>query len=294
MQDLVQLALIGLGQGSLYALIALGFVLIYKCSGILNLAQGEFVLLGGYLGYAFSSQFNLPWAVSIVLVLVVMALVSMVLERVALRPLIGQPLLPQILVTLGISSFIQGAILVVWGGTLQKPQPIFPSGGLEYGGILLSYENLFSIVLTGLLLAVFVVFFKYARLGLRMRAVADDPVAAQTVGTRLASIYQTSWVIAAVVAALGGTVLASIGGVHIGLASLGLKSVVVVLLGGMESVAGVVIAGPIVGLIEVLAIQYVDPYVGGGIKDVVSFAILIPILLIRPYGFFGWKRIDRV
>ena len=294
MQDLVQLALIGLGQGSLYALIALGFVLIYKCSGILNLAQGEFVLLGGYLGYAFSSQFNLPWAVSIVLVLVVMALVSMVLERVALRPLIGQRLLPQILVTLGISSFIQGAILVVWGGTLQKPQPIFPSGGLEYGGILLSYENLFSIVLTGLLLAVFVVFFKYARLGLRMRAVADDPVAAQTVGTRLASIYQTSWVIAAVVAALGGTVLASIGGVHIGLASLGLKSVVVVLLGGMESVAGVVIAGPIVGLIEVLAIQYVDPYVGGGIKDVVSFAILIPILLIRPYGFFGWKRIDRV
>jgi len=294
MQDFIQLVLIGLGVGSLYALIALGFVLIYKCSGILNMAQGHFVLLGGYLGYAFASQLNIPWWLSIVLVLVVIGLVSMALERFALRPMIGQPVLAQILMTLGLASFVQGGIVMFWGGAIRKPPPIFPSGGLEFGGILLSYENGFSIVLAAVLLAVFAGFFKYARIGLRMRAVADDAVAAQSLGARLSRVYQISWVIAAVVAALGGTILGSIGGVHVGLVDLGMKSVVVVLLGGLESVFGVIIAGPILGLIEAFAIQYIDPHVGGGIKDVVSFAILIPMLLIFPYGLFGWKRIDRV
>jgi len=294
MQDFIQLVFIGLGVGSLYALIALGFVLIYKCSSILNMAQGHFVLLGGYLGYAFTAQLGIPWWASIVLVLIAIAIVSLLIERFALRPMIGQPVLAQILMTLGLSSFVQGGIVMFWGGAIRKPPPIFPSGGLDFRGILLSYENALSIVVAAVLLAVFVVFFKYARIGLRMRAVADDAVAAQSLGTRLARVYQISWVIAAVVAALGGTILGSIGGVHVGLVDLGMKSVVVVLLGGLESVFGVIIAGPILGLIESLAIQYVDPYVGGGIKDVVSFAILIPMLLIFPYGLFGWKRIERV
>jgi len=284
-----------LGIGSIYALVALGFVLIYKCTGILNLAQGNLVLLGAYLGYCFAGQLGLPWWMAILIILLVVAVFAVVLERLALRPLLGKPILAQILMTLGLASLLQGFILIIWGGNLQKLPAIFPTtGALTVLNAQLSYENAAGIVLAILLLLIFAAFFKYTQIGLRMRAVADDAVAAQAVGVQLSRIYQVSWAVSGIVAALGGILLGSIGGVHGGLADLGLKSIVVVLLGGLESVYGVMIAGAILGLIEVFAIQYVDPLIGGGIQDIVAFAILIPVLLLLPYGLFGWKRIERV
>ena len=284
----------GIMTGFVYALIALGFVLIYKCSGVLNLAQGELVLFGAYIFYALSVQVGAPLLVSIPGTLVFAIVLGLLVERLIMRPLIGQPILALIMVTLGIGVILRGVMIMVWGpATLSLPR-MFPIGGINLLGISISYEYLFFAIVSVVLFGILFLFFRYTRTGLRMMAVADDQQAAQSVGIRVKTVIAMAWAIAAIVSSIGGILLTSIIGVHYSAVGIGLRAIAVVLVGGLQSVGGVLVAGPLIGAIEGLAAGYLDPLVGGGVRDVVAYAVLILGLIVRPFGLFGWKRIERV
>lgn len=284
----------GIMTGAVYALIALGFVLIYKCSGVLNLAQGELVVIGAYAFYAFGAQIGLPLWAALLSTLLAAAIMGLLVERFAIRPLIGQPILSIILVTLALGGLLRGIMMLVWGpDTLSLPR-LFPVGGLDVAGISVSYEHFFFLIVSLILIGVLTQFFRRSLLGLGMMATADDQQAAQAVGIRVTTVTAMAWVIAFLVSAVGGILLTSITGVHYSGVGIGLRAIAVVLLGGLESVIGVIIAGPLVGAIEAISAGYVDPLVGGGFRDVAAFVVMIIVLIFRPFGFFGWKRIERV
>ena len=284
----------GIMTGFVYALIALGFVLIYKCSGVLNLAQGELVLVGAYIFYALSAQLGLPLSISILATFVLAIGLGFLIERLVMRPLIGQPILALIMVTLGIAVIVRGLMIMIWGpATLSLPR-LFPVGGVRLMGTSISYEYLFFAIVSVVLFSILFLFFRYTRTGLRMMAVADDQQAAQSVGIRVRTVIALTWAIAAVVSSIGGILLTSIIGIHYSAVGIGLRAIAVVLVGGLQSVGGVLVAGPLIGAIEGLAAGYLDPLVGGGVRDVAAYVVLILVLIVRPFGFFGWKRIERV
>lgn len=284
----------GIMTGFVYALIALGFVLIYKCSGVLNLAQGELVIIGAYIFYALGSQLALPLGVAIVATLLIAIAMGFAMERAVMRPLIGQPILAVILVTLAVGGLLRGIMILVWGpNTLSLPR-LFPLGGLDILGVSVSYAHLFFVLVSLVLFAILFLFFRFSRQGLSMMAVADDQQAAQSTGVKVTVVLAMAWAIAALVSSTGGILLTSITGVHYSAVGIGLRAIAVVLAGGLESVGGVLIAGPLIGAIEGLAAGYIDPLVGGGMREVAAYIILIIVLMVRPYGFFGWKRIERV
>ncbi|MEW6033264.1 MAG: branched-chain amino acid ABC transporter permease [Chloroflexota bacterium] len=294
MSEMLSYLIPGVMTGFVYALIALGFVLIYKCSGVLNLAQGELVIIGAYMFYALSAQAGLPAGVGIVGTLLLAIGLGFLVERLVMRPLIGQPILAVILVTLAVAGLLRGIMILVWGpDTLSLPR-LFPLGGVDFLGVSISYAHLFFVLVSVVLFAVLFLFFRYSQRGLSMMAVADDQQASQSVGVRVTMVLAMAWAIAALVSATGGILLTSITGVHYSAVGIGLRAIAVVLAGGLESVGGVLIAGPLIGAMEGISAGYLDPLVGGGMRDVTAFVVLILVLMIRPYGLFGWKRIERV
>ena len=284
----------GIMIGSIYSLIALGFVLIYKASGVLNLAQGELVIIGAYFALTFLGAPGLPWAVGIVLTFLSVILMAFLIERFALRPMVGQPILALILMTLGLSMLLRGLMSAFWGDQTRLSPLVFPEVAIRLGGVTISHQYLWAFIICLTFLIIFSFFFKFTKIGLAMRAVADDQQASQSLGIPIYRIFRNSWIISGIVSAVGGILLTSITGIHYSLTVMGMKSVSVVIIGGLDSIAGSVIAGPLVGAIEYMAAGYIDPLVGGGFRDVAAYIVLIIVLIVRPYGFFGWKRIDRV
>jgi len=284
----------GIMVGSIYSLIALGFVLIYKASGVLNLAQGELVIIGAYFALTFLSIPGLPWAIGAVLTFLSVIFMAFLIERFALRPMIGQPILALILMTLGLSMLLRGLMSAFWGDQTRLSPLVFPEVAIRIGGFTISYQYLWAFIICLTFLIIFSFFFKFTKIGLAMRAVADDQQASQSLGIPIFRIFRNSWIISGIISAVGGILLTSITGIHYSLTVMGLKSVSVVIIGGLESIAGSVVAGPLVGAIEYMAAGYIDPLVGGGFRDVAAYIVLIIVLIVRPYGFFGWKRIERV
>jgi len=280
--------------GMVYALIALGFVLIWKSSSVANLALGQIVLFSSWFAYAMLVQAGLPFYIAFPLVLVFAFALGWVIERFALRPLIAQPILSLITVTLGIGYFIQGIITFIWPWSVAALPRIFPEKAVHIGPAVISQEYLWVV---GICLVVFILltlFFRYHRMGIAMRATADDQMAVQACGIPVTRVFSTSWMFACAVAAIGGILIASIGGVSYGLVETGLQSFSVVILGGLDSFVGCMVAGPIIGLARSLGDGYLTPYVWGGVKDVIPFIIIIIVMIIRPYGLFGETRIERI
>lgn len=294
MEFFVQLALNGLVVGSIYALVALGFVIIYKSSGVLNFAQGEFLLLGGYVFWALTEG-HAPWPWAAALTIVFSILLGLALERLILRPMIGEPIISVIMVTLGLSSVLRAIVLGAWG-TDTRPYPaLFSSEPFMLGPVPVSHGYLFSMLISGTLLLAFTLFFRYSRVGIAMRATAFSQEVAQSMGISVRRIFAVSWSIAAVVSALGGILLGALrGGVDGSLSVLGLKALPVVILGGLDSIAGAIVGGLLIGVLENLSGGYLDPIMGGGVKEVAPFAVLVLILMIKPYGLFGKVKIERV
>jgi branched-chain amino acid transport system permease protein len=294
MEFFLQLALNGVVVGSIYALVALGFVIIYKSSGVLNFAQGEFLLLGGYVFWALTEG-HAPWPWAAALTIVFSILLGLALERLILRPMIGEPIISVIMVTLGLSSVLRAIVLGAWG-TDTRPYPeLFSSEPLHFGPLPVSRGYLFSMVISAVLLLAFTLFFRYSRVGIAMRATAFSQEVAQSMGISVRRIFAVSWSIAAVVSALGGILLGALrGGVDGSLSVLGLKALPVVILGGLDSVAGAIVGGLIIGVLENLSGGYLDPIFGGGVKEVAPFAALVLILMVKPYGLFGKVKIERV
>ncbi len=294
MDFFLQLALNGLVVGSIYALVALGFVIIYKSSGILNFAQGEFQLLGAYVFYAICEG-HAPWPYAAGLTILFSIVLGLAVERLILRPMIGEPIISVIMVTLGLSSVLRAIVLGAWG-TDTRPYPaLFPNDPIHLGPLPVSRGYLVSMLIAASLLLIFTLFFRYSRVGIAMRATAFSQEVAQSMGISVRRIFAVSWSIAAVVSALGGILLGTLrGGVDGSLAVLGLKALPVVILGGLDSIQGAIVGGLVIGVLENLSGGYLDPVFGGGVKEVAPFVVLVLILMVKPYGLFGKVKIERV
>lgn len=295
MEFFLQLVLSGLVVGSIYALVGLGFVIIYKSSSILNFAQGEFLMLGAYVCLAIFTGTKVPFAVAFVLTLAFSALLGVLMERVLLRPMIGEPVISVIMLTLGLASVLKAVVQGIWG-TDTRPYPeIFPTTPVRIGPLPVSQGYLYSVASVLVLLLLFSVFFKYSRAGIAMRATAFSQQVALSMGISVKRIFALAWSIAAVVSAVGGVLLGGLrGGVDGAFALFGLKVIPVVILGGLDSIAGAIVGGVVMGVLENLAGGYLDPVFGGGVKEVAPFVALVAILTIRPYGLFGKVKIERV
>jgi len=288
----MQMLLSGLSMGSIYALVALGFVLIYKATSILNLAQGEFLMVGAYICLSITLDFGLNFIASFMLTMVFSVILGLAVERLVLRPLIGEPIISVIMVTLGLTYILRGLVIMIWGNDIRQFN-IFPEQPVDFWGVKLTYLYLYSLGISLILLTVFAIFFKYARTGIFMRAVADHQTAAQSMGISVKGVFAMSWCIAAVVSSIGGILVGNIAGVGVDLSYIGLKVLPAVILGGLDSILGAIIGGLIVGVLEFLSAGYLDPYIPA-INEVFPFIVLVLVLMIKPYGLFGIEEIERV
>jgi branched-chain amino acid transport system permease protein len=291
-----QLGITGLSLGMVYALVAVGFVIILKCSNAFNIAQGHFVMLGGYLGYTFLVALNLDLWLSIVLAIITAVLMGLLIERLALRPLLGQPVLAVIMMTIALASVIEGIAILAWGGEYKTYYDALPSFNLRVGEISIPPQSLMGLVVSGVVVGVLVIIFRFTKVGLAMRATAEDEQVVRSSGIKVTMVYALAWIIACVVGVVAGILLGGVSGVMIPLADIGMKAMAVVILGGLDSIGGAIIAGLILGVLENLTAGYLDPLMpsGGGLANVFPFLVMIFVLIIRPHGLFGLKRIERI
>ena len=296
MAELLQFVITGITVGMVYSLIGLGFVLVWKSSGVANLALGQLVLLSSWVAYAALSPdaMNLPVWLGLPLVAVFALVIGWVIERVVLRPLIAQPILSLVTVTLGIGFFIEGMVTIVWPKSLARLPRLFPQEPITIGTASMSWESLWTVIVAVILFVLLSLYFKYHRMGIAMRATADDQLAVQACGVPVTRIFSQSWMLACVMAAVGGVLIASIGGITPGLIESGLRSFAVVILGGLDSFLGAIIAGPIIGLAENVGGGYLTPLTWPGVREVIPFIIIIIVMFVKPYGLFGEKRIERI
>jgi branched-chain amino acid transport system permease protein len=294
MDIFIQLIVTGIATGGVYGLIALGFVLIFKATGILNLATGAFMTLGAYICLTVLGQFGAPFWVAFLCTLGFAIVMGIVLERIILRPLIGQPIISVVMVTIGLSSILQGLTHVIWSPEYRSFPEIFPPEPLDLGFAIVPSGLLWGFIFAAIGTIIFILIFKLTRTGVAMRATASDQQAALSMGISVRWVFALSWSYGAVAAVIGGIVIGNISGISIYLGDIGLKVLAVIILGGLDSIGGAIIGGLIIGILENLAGLYLDPVFGGGVKDVAPFFILIVIIMIRPYGLFGKKIIERV
>ncbi len=294
MAELLQLTVTGITVGMVYGLIALGFALIWKSSSVANLALGELVLISSWFTYGMLVQAKFPYWLAFPVVILFALALGWLAERLVLRPLIAQPILSLITATLGLAYFLRGIVTFIWPWSVDALPRLFPIEPVRIGPAVVSQEYIWAAVISLILFGLLTAFFRYHKMGIAMRATSDDQLAVQACGIPVTSIFSTSWMFACVVAAIGGILMSSIGGITFGLVETGLKSFSVVILGGLESFIGCIVAGPIIGLAENIGGGYLTPILWAGVKDIVPFVIIIIVLFIRPYGIFGEERIERI
>ncbi|MFX0539190.1 branched-chain amino acid ABC transporter permease [Ornithinimicrobium sp. Y1847] len=290
MSTFINLLAYGLADGAILALAALGFVLIFKATGVINFAQGEFLLVGAYMFYTAFVIFQLPLVAAVVIGVIVATIIGVLVERLILRPMIGENPISIIMVTIGLSSLLKGLVQMFYGPQPRSMPPILPRGSISFLGTTLPINRLVIILVAAIVLTVFTIFFQRSRHGIAMRAVADDQQAAMTVGISVRRIFALSWALAAVSALIAGVLLADVTAVDMNLAAFGLMVFPVVILGGLDSVPGTIVGGLTIGLLKQFTAGYLDP----GLATVVPYVVLVVILLVRPYGIFGETRIERV
>ena len=291
---LLALLLNGASIGLMYSLIALGFVLVYKATDAINFAQGEFVMMAGLIAAAVLAVEGAWLIVAVVVTLAIMVGFGFALERVVLRPLLGRPVVAVIMATIGLAAVLRGLTPIVFGSsTMGVPLPIGDEP-INIGPASLPPIQVLGAGVAILFFLAFSWFFKKSRMGVAMRAVADNQQVAQAMGINVERYFAIAWAMTGIVSALGGVIWGSMLGVDIQLALVGLKVFPVVILGGLDSIGGALLGGVIVGIVESLAAGYLDPYVGGGTKDFAPYVLMILVLMVRPYGMFGRRQIERV
>jgi branched-chain amino acid transport system permease protein len=295
MDFFLQLGVSGFALGMVYALIAIGFVIILKCSKAFNIAQGHFVMIGGYLGFTFLVTFHLPVWLSLLAAVGAAIILGLIIERLTLRPLVGQPVLAVIMMTIALSVVFEGLATLIWGGEYKTYHGVLPTITLKVGGLSIPPETLIGVIVSIIVVIILMLFFRYTRSGLAMMATAEDEQVVQSAGIKVTTVYALSWVIACIVGVIGGIILGGVSGVMIPLSMIGLKAFAVVLLGGINSIGGAIIAGIILGILENVAAGYLDPLLpGGGLANVFPFIVMIIVLIFKPYGLFGLVEIERI
>ena len=294
-QLLIQLLVNGLVVGTLYGVVAMSFVLIYKATQVVNFAQGELLLVGAWVCWALLTKFQVPFWIGMPLTLVFMFAFGILIQVVILRPMIGEPIISVIMVTIALSTVFQAALKWIFGINPQPFPRVFASQSVNVFGYAIQTVYVMSLVVSVIMMLGMAWFFKSSKYGLAMRATAFNQQVAQSLGISVKSVFAMAWAISAVVSAVAGVVVAVVNGVSFGLAAYGIKVFPAVILGGLDSIAGAVVGGIIIGLLENIA-QFVDSeYLHlGNLYEVAPFYVLIIILMIKPYGLFGTKDIERV
>ena len=280
--------------GLMYSLIALGFVLVYKSTDAINFAQGEFVMFGGFVAAVALVAYHVPVAIAVAVALAAMIAFGFGLERTVLRKFIGRPVIAVVMATIGLASILRGVGPLAWGAE-TKPLPLpIKDEPIVIGPLFIPPIQLLGAVVSLLFLAGFGWFFLKSRRGIAMRAIADSQQVAMAMGINVERYFGLAWAMTGIVSALGGIVWGNLLGVDVHLSLVGFKVFPVVILGGLDSIPGAIIGGLIVGIVENVAAGYVDPLVGGGTKDFAPYVLMILALMIRPYGIFGKKIIERI
>lgn len=287
-----QLLINGISVGFIYGLSAMGFVMIFKSSSVLNFAHGELIALGAFFFLTLVTWAQLPVAVAFLITLTGCFALGFLIERIFLRPLIGEPLIFVIMLTVGLASMFKGLMLLIWGGNLQT-YPDFLPDFLSFQWDILSIPAAYTaaLILGVVFLVIFGLFFKFSPQGIFMRSVADNQRAALSLGVHVQRVFALSWAIASLVAGMSGIILGIINGINVhDMSAIGLKVFPVVILGGLDSLGGALIGGLIIGILEAFTGGYIDP----SLRDVVPYIILVLILMVKPYGLFGLVEIERV
>ena len=291
METFLQLTASGIALGSVYAMVALGFVLVFKSTDVLNFAHGEFLMLGSFLALTLLVDWNLNIVFTIVVIALLVAALGVGLHYGIMRPLVGQPLFSVVLVTIGIAIVIRAFLLITYGPLERGRIEALPQGQLELGSVFIPYVDIILFVVSGLAVAAFYVFFRSTTIGLQMRAVAENLEAAAAMGVSPNKVFAISWGIGALMAGVAGVLYGNFTSViDLNLAAIGLRAFPAAMIGGLDSVEGAILGGLIVGVSEQLAAGYF----GGDFRDVVAFGLMFVVLMVRPFGFFGTKDLIRV
>ncbi len=294
MISLVSHMINGALAGLLYALIAMGFVIIYRSSRVFNFAQGEIVIVGAFFFWSFTQYFELPIWVALIFAFLISIVLGLVIERVILRPLVGEELFALVMVTIGLLVFLRGAVLVTWGAEVHFVPPVFSMKGLKIGPFVLDRALLYGGILTILIAGLFSWFFNKTRIGLEMTAVAEDHQIALSLGLRVKRSIAAAWAISGGLCTIAAVIFVSGKGMTFVAADIGLAALPVALLAGLESIGGLILAGLLIGVSMAIAEHFLDPLFQGGVGAVFPFVVMIIVLLIRPTGLFGWKTIERI
>ena len=296
--DFLQLSFAGVAVGSLYALVALGFVIIFKATGVINFAQGGLLLLGAYLAFNVHNTWGVPFYLSIPIAMLLCGAVGAATERVVLRRMVGQPVFAVIMVTIGLLFIIEQVVTGVWGFERLELDDPWGIKTADAGSVVLSVKDIWTIVFAAAVMLAFFAFFKYSRFGVAMRATAFDQEAAIANGISARTVFALSWAVAAAVATLAGVMMsAGAGGVRPDIQYIALLAFPAIILGGLDSPGGAVVGGIIMGLTQNLTAGYQPRFaewLGDGFSGVMPYVVMILILMVRPYGLFGTKEVRRV
>lgn len=287
---LFEIALTGLASGGLYALAGLAFVLVYKATKVVNLAIGEMLMVGAYLFFALAVSFALPTWMAVLGAVLGAGLLGAVIERTMVRPLLGEPPISAFMVTVGLASILVGLVEIIWTADQRRLPEFMPSAPVMIGEAFLAPKVAYGALTAIVLIVLVLLLFRFWRGGVALRATASDQGAAYMMGINVPRVFSLAWVVSAMIAAVAGIVVGAIGGISSSMGVFGLSVLVVVIVGGLDSVLGALIAGLLIGLIEAVA----GAYLGGEYKLLATFVVLVLVLMIRPYGLFGTHEIERL
>lgn len=294
MTEFLPLLLLGLMEGGLYAMVAAAIVLVFKSTHVVSLAHGQLMGFGALAFWFALVTLNLPVAAAVILALAFAAVMGWAVERFAMRPLIGQPLFAAFLTTFAVYLMMDGIFQLILKGESASFAARLPGGNITLGGVPLPITQLVSFGVCLLLFLGLAVFFRYTKVGLGMRATAEDHQLAQSTGITVRSIFSIIWIISALVSTIAGVALANVMDIYYTLPHLGIKGLIVALVGGLDSLPGALMAGLLLGVLENVSAGYLDPIVGGGVKEVAAYVLLLLVLLVKPYGLMGLVRIERI
>lgn len=290
MLDFVQQTISGIAVGCVYGLIALGFVLIYKATEVVNFAQGELMMLGAFLSYTFIASLGLNYWLGFAACVVCMAILGMIMERAVVRPILGYPQFSIVMATIGLGMVLRALAGMFWGTDDLRIETPFSSGVVHMGPLVISADSLSIIVATALLCVILYAFFRFTRMGVAMQAVSQNMLAAYYMGIPVKKMFAAIWAISAMVATTAGILLAPITFIHANLGFLGLKAFPAAVLGGFTSIPGALAGGVIIGVVETLSGFYLPE----GFKDIAAYIVLLAVLLLRPQGLFGGAALKKV
>lgn len=299
MEKIIEILFSGLSTGSIYGLIALGFVLIFKSTGVLNFAQGEMAMIGAFVCYTFSQAIGIPYFIALFLTIAFACVLGILVDFLFFRKMVGEPVFSTIMVTVGLGSILTSLAGIIWGHEIRAIASPFTDKTVLLGGMVFAQDSIYTIVLAIVLFTLFGVFFNRSLLGVAMKGAAEDTDAAGLMGVNINRVNMFAWIIGTITAAVAGVVLAEQSLVHVSMSHTGIKAMSAAILGGMESLIGAIIGGLIIGVVEAVASSYlggmeVSGFHFGDVKDVTAFAVMIVVLMIRPRGIFGKEEAERV